>query len=123
LKILIADDNAEIRNFYRTALELLGHDVVSAENGGAALWRLEYQSKDGTKFDLLITDHDMPVMNGAKLCAAARRHSYLDSMPIVMISGGNAPEVAKDADLFFLKPVGLQDIKDIFSELERRGKL
>ena len=123
MKILIADDNDQIRGFYRTSLELLGHEVSSARHGGQALSFLEHESKYGTKFDLLITDHDMPVMNGSELCKAVRRHSYLKVMPIVMISGGGNADDAEHADLFLAKPIGLQEFKDTFSELKSRGLL
>ncbi|MFT4623828.1 MAG: two-component system response regulator AtoC [Myxococcota bacterium] len=61
-RILVAEDEPGLRSFVAGALELSGHDVVAAEDGGVA-WRLANQSA----FDLVITDLKMPRLDGLTL--------------------------------------------------------
>ena len=69
-RILIAEDDEAVRALVRRALELDGHAVTTAEDGGEALDRL--QGEDG-RFDLLLSDIRMPVMDGIALALAAAR--------------------------------------------------
>ena len=69
-RILLAEDDEAVRGFVRRALELDGHEVVAAADGGEALEIL--QGEDGC-FDLLLSDIRMPVMDGIALALAAAR--------------------------------------------------
>ncbi|MDQ4061766.1 MAG: response regulator [Pseudomonadota bacterium] len=69
-RILLAEDDEAVRGFVRRALELDGHEVVAAADGGEALEIL--QTEDG-RFDLLLSDIRMPVMDGIALALAAAR--------------------------------------------------
>ena len=59
-KIVIVDDFTGVRSIVRETLEKKGYQVLEASNGEEAL-----RFFDGTQVDLLITDFDMPDMNGA----------------------------------------------------------
>jgi DNA-binding NtrC family response regulator len=61
-RILVVDDDQDIRNLMTLLLNEKGYEVKTAVNGNDALHRLEE-----TKFDLVIADLNMPVMNGASL--------------------------------------------------------
>jgi two-component system, cell cycle response regulator CpdR len=63
-KILLAEDDDNVRAFVMRALELKGHDVVAAEDGGLAA---EAMLEAEGKFDLLLSDIKMPVMDGIAL--------------------------------------------------------
>lgn len=80
--ILLAEDDDSVRAFVKRALELDGHSVTAAEDGGLALEILE--SHVGT-FDLLLSDIKMPVMDGIALALNAAR-SFPD-MPILLMTG------------------------------------
>ena len=67
MKILIVDDDADSRSLLNRFLTLLGHEVVSAENGEQA-WELVRTL--GIRF--VISDWMMPVMNGVELCQRIR---------------------------------------------------
>jgi two-component system, cell cycle response regulator CpdR len=69
-KILIAEDDDTIRDMVVRALNEDGHELTAAPDGAAALDALNRQSG---KFDLLLTDVKMPVMDGIALALAAGR--------------------------------------------------
>jgi len=69
-RVLIVDDEDSMRMLVARAIAMDGHDVVTAEDGAEALEILG--SERGT-FDLLMTDIQMPVMDGIALALAAAR--------------------------------------------------
>ena len=81
-RILIAEDEEALRAFIVRALAQDGHEVVATADGGEALDAL---TREQGKFDLLLTDIRMPVMDGIALAlAAARDHPELT---IVLMTG------------------------------------
>lgn len=68
--ILLTEDDESVRAFVRRALELDGHTVTSAEDGGEAL---EILAREEGAFDLLLSDIMMPVMDGIALALATAR--------------------------------------------------
>ena len=88
-KILLAEDDNDMRRFLVKALQNAGFDVVSYDNGLSAYQRLREEP-----FELLLTDIVMPEMDGIEL---ARRASELDpDIKIMFITGFAA--VALNAD-------------------------
>jgi two-component system cell cycle response regulator CpdR len=81
-KILIAEDNDDIRGLVVRALSDDGHDLVATENGVAALEALNQHSG---AFDLLLTDVKMPLMDGIALALAAGRDH--PDMAIMLMTG------------------------------------
>lgn len=73
LRVLYAEDMRELRELMRIILEGEGHRLDACENGQLALDRL---SPEPAAFDLLITDHHMPVMNGLELVEQVRRLGF-----------------------------------------------
>lgn len=65
-KILVADDNEEIREFVRVLLESEGYEIIEAENGDEAV------SKTDDSVDLIILDVMMPIKTGFKACMEIR---------------------------------------------------
>lgn len=63
-RILIAEDDDAVRSFVGRALGLAGHEVVEAEDGGLAA---EIMAEENGRFDLLLSDIKMPVMDGIAL--------------------------------------------------------
>jgi len=63
-RILVAEDDDSVRAFVTRALAHLGHEVVEAEDGGLAE---EVMIAEGGRFDLLLSDIKMPVMDGIAL--------------------------------------------------------
>jgi PAS domain S-box-containing protein len=80
LKILVVDDDDEVRRTLVDMLDMLGHQVVEAASGPAGLAAIGQQP-----FDLVMLDFAMPGMNGAQV--AQEIHRLDASRPIVFVSG------------------------------------
>lgn len=80
-RILLADDDATTRDLVRRALEADGHTVVATQDGSEALDKLSA----GTAVDVLVTDVQMPGMDGVAL--AARVTELVPGLAVVLMSG------------------------------------
>jgi two-component system, cell cycle response regulator CpdR len=69
-RVLIVDDESSMRMLVARAITMDGHDIVTAEDGAEAL---EILGNEQGAFDLLLTDIQMPVMDGIALALAAAR--------------------------------------------------
>ncbi len=69
-RVLIADDEESMRTLVARAIAMDGHKTVTAEDGAEAL---EIIARENGAFDLLLTDIQMPVMDGIALALAAAR--------------------------------------------------
>ncbi len=113
-RILLAEDDNDIRRFLAKALQNAGYDVVSFDNGRSAYERIREEP-----FTLLLTDIVMPEMDGIEL---ARRATELDpDLKVMFITGfaavalnpdSNAPREAK----VLSKPFHL---RELVTEVER----
>ncbi len=119
-KILVVDDDASVREMLDDFLSGLGYEIVTAENG---LKALELITEGG--FDMLITDLQMPEMDGYSLVMRVRDVLRLEKMPILMMSALSSEEqLKKSAELVgkkkinFLmpKPLPLADLRRIIKE-------
>jgi two-component system chemotaxis response regulator CheY len=90
-KILVVDDSDDTREMMAKLLELESFTVVTAEDGSAGL-----DTADAERPDLIITDVNMPVMNGIEMIRRLREQDGFASVPIMAITAyGNG--VAKEA--------------------------
>jgi len=87
--VLIADDSMSVRKFIMLALKLQGVRVISAVDGMDAL---EKTTKE--KIDLLITDLNMPNMDGYTLIKNLRNTQEYNDLPIIILSS-----LSKDTDV------------------------
>lgn len=85
-RILVIDDEEDIRDVARLLLESAGYAVVCAEDGRAALREIER-----SPVDLVITDMLMPEMDGVELINEVRRRNP-DQAVVAMSGGGHAPK-------------------------------
>jgi two-component system cell cycle response regulator CpdR len=110
-RILLAEDEESVRQLVARALTQDGHEVVATVDGAEAFDALK---REGGRFDLLLTDIKMPVMDGLALAlAAARDHPNL---PIVLMTGyADQRERASGLDSLIVdvitKPFTLAEIK------------
>lgn len=80
-RILTVDDSRTVRDMVTFTLKKAGFDVAEAEDGRAALAVLE-----GSKFDLIITDLNMPNMDGISLIKSVRSGSVHRAVPILILT-------------------------------------
>lgn len=84
LSVLVIDDHAPNRLLLGKQLELAGHQVVVSESAAEALalWQQE-----PLRFDLIITDCNMPTMNGFQFAEALRQYERQHQLPSIMLYG------------------------------------
>lgn len=105
LRILYADDMRQLRELMSQVLEGEGHYIETVEDGAQAFERL---TKPDAAFDLLITDHHMPVMNGLELVRQLRLRPFRGK--IIVFSSELSDEVHDKyrqlaVDLVLPKPI------------------
>jgi len=81
-RILLVNDEEPVRGFLKRGLEMDGHSVSLAIDGGDGLDRL---TEEGAGFDLLLTDIRMPIMDGIALALAAKRD--FPELTILLMTG------------------------------------
>jgi len=88
MKFLVVDDSSSMRKIVTNCLKGLGHDdVVQAENGLAALTQL---AKGGV--DVVVTDWNMPEMDGLTLVQKIRGDERFKEVPILMVTTESVKE-------------------------------
>jgi two-component system chemotaxis sensor kinase CheA len=80
-RILVVDDALTVRELQRSILERAGFDVRVAIDGSQALARLAEEPSD-----LVLTDIEMPIMDGFALTEAIRAHPALANIPVLILS-------------------------------------
>ncbi|HEX2869224.1 MAG TPA: response regulator [Ignavibacteriales bacterium] len=101
--ILVADDSITSRILLKDILESAGYNVTLAVDGVDALARIKTGS-----FDLIVTDVEMPRMNGFDLTRSIRQDDKLKSTPVVLITALSSPEdktrgIDSGADAYVVK--------------------
>lgn len=79
--ILIVDDSASLRQVVKIALMDAGYDVIEAGNGQEGLQRL-----DGRKIHLIVSDVNMPVMDGITFLKNVKQHPSYKFTPVIMLT-------------------------------------
>jgi CheY-like chemotaxis protein len=106
LKVLVVEDDIELRTFYQLALLEHGHAVNAVANGAEAL---EVLSVD---IDLVVTDLSMPVMAGDRLIAELRAKPEFQELPVLVVTEHPQdlkPELRNGKTAVLRKPFELDD--------------
>ena len=90
-RLLCVDDDAGVRELYRTLFGCHGYEVALAEDGNCALKLFHSQ-----KFDGVVVDHEMPGLKGSEVAALLKHES--PATPVIMVSG--CPSVLDDVPRF-----------------------
>jgi len=80
-KILVVDDSSSVRTVARMALRERGYDVVEASNGQEGLKAL-----DADRIHLVISDVNMPTMDGISFLKEIKRHPNYKFTPVIMLT-------------------------------------
>lgn len=108
-RVLVIDDEEDIRLLLRTTLSMK-HTVETAENGMDALDKI-----DDFNPDFVLSDINMPVMNGLETIDAIRRHPRFRDIPVFFLTGEKDQNLPKKAfglgaNLFLRKPIEPQQL-------------
>ena len=79
--ILVVDDSASLRQVVQLTLKSAGYDVIEACDGKDALSKL-----DGKKVHLIISDVNMPNMDGITLLREVKKHGTYKFTPVIMLT-------------------------------------
>lgn len=103
-KILIAEDEKDIRDLIMLTLQFSGFEVVSARDGAEAV-----ELAPTAKFDLIMMDVRMPRMTGYEACREIKKMDGMDQVPVIFLSAkGQETEVQEGIEAgavaYVLKP-------------------
>ncbi|HEX7027278.1 MAG TPA: response regulator [Gammaproteobacteria bacterium] len=115
--ILAIDDSPSMRKMVSFTLKEAGHKVITAENGEAGL-----EAAKTNKADLVLTDINMPMMDGISLVKALRQLPDYENVPILVLtteSGGNRKMEGKSAGAtgWIVKPFNPEKLLEVVSKV------
>lgn len=119
-KILVAEDERDIRDLIEFTLKFGGHEVVTVNNGLMAV-----EKAPEVMPDLILLDIRMPKMTGYEACRALKEHEQVKNIPIVFLSAhGQDAEIDAGLDAgayeYIVKPFApdqlTQRIKEILAQ-------
>jgi two-component system chemotaxis response regulator CheY len=118
MKFLIVDDSLTMRRIVVNTLKTIGYDqVVEAADGKDALAKLLTEGAD-----FVVTDWNMPEMNGLELAKSIRGNSQFENLPILMVTTrGNKEDVIEAMKVrvnnYIIKPFTPQGLKDKIDQI------
>jgi two-component system, response regulator PdtaR len=118
LKIAVADDERDMRDYFQQFLPLLGHEVIAVAQTGKELVELCARARP----DLVITDIKMPDMDGIDAATQIYRHA---PVPVILVSAYNDPEFIRRAEAdhilaYLVKPIKQADLEPAIAIAMRR---
>jgi two-component system chemotaxis response regulator CheY len=122
LRILVVEDGATMRMFYRDVLEAAGYEVEEAVNGIEGVER----AMTGN-FDLLVVDINMPKMDGYQVMRALRADENLWRLPVISVSSEEKPEdmlraYEAGANFYLTKPLRPDDLAEMVRLLTGKAR-
>ncbi|MFH2050663.1 MAG: response regulator [bacterium] len=118
MRILTVDDNPTMRRIILNTLKRVGYsDIIEASNGKDALAKLQVE-----KIDFVITDWDMPEMDGIELVSNIRKSDEFKSLPVIMISTRSVKEDIIEAlktgvNSYIVKPFTPDTLKEKIDQI------
>ena len=126
-RVLLAEDDDDMRSLVADCLREDGCDVVEASDGGRMLVRLAraYSSPDAANpYELVVADIRMPVCTGLQILESLRRASW--RTPAILMTAFGDEQTRAHADalgaVIFLKPFDLDDLRTAALHLIARAK-
>ncbi|WP_133645722.1 response regulator [Paraburkholderia flava] len=109
-RVLVVDDNADLRDYMQRILRAAGYDVSVAIDGAAAL-----DAMHAGHFDLLVSDVMMPRLDGFGLLRALRADPLLNETPVLLLSARAGEEatvggIESGADDYMVKPFSAREL-------------
>ncbi|MGO9837057.1 MAG: response regulator transcription factor [Polyangiaceae bacterium] len=122
-RVLLVDDERDIREVVGAMLEAVGLSVESANSAEEALERVRGQS-----YDLVMLDWNLPGMTGIELCRLIRKDPSLSTLPVLFLTAHAAPQdvveaFASGADDYVVKPFRAPELGARIFGLLRRARM
>ena len=120
---LVVEDSPTMRQLIVMALRRIpALECVEADDGVEALKHLTQ-----ARFDIIVTDINMPIMDGLKLVGMVRQDDVHKDVPVVIITTESAAEdrqraLSLGADAYITKPIRARQVIDIVKELLEKGR-
>lgn len=124
VNILAVEDDILSMNFLQAQIMELGHEIMTAHNGEAAL-RLLHQH--GNEIDVVLMDREMPIMDGLTTVRMMKDDAALRHIPVVMVTGADSLQEMKeglDAGVFYYltKPVEEDMLRSVLAAAVREAQ-
>jgi CheY-like chemotaxis protein len=120
-RVLLVDDDLDLREILQELLEGEGYDVIPAANGRQAIEYLRTTSSGVDAPALMILDLNMPMLNGWEVLDAIRAHPCLQ-LPVIVVSASGCSK-PNGAAAYLQKPINvielLDKVRDTASDLRR----
>jgi sigma-B regulation protein RsbU (phosphoserine phosphatase) len=118
-RLLLVEDSSTMRRMLATKLKEEGYEVITANEGAEALAKARQEPRP----ELILTDYEMPEMDGAALCQAVKSDKELRSIPILMLTtmGETENKIAgleAGADDYILKPRNPDEFRELFKRIQ-----
>ena len=114
-RILVVDDEQPNRDMLCRVLELDNHAVETAENGLIALERLRAVAMP--LIELVVSDFDMPKLDGGGLARAVRDDERLHGLPFIIVTGDRTRQNVFGVDAFLYKPLDFSALRATVAQL------
>lgn len=110
MRILIADDDPDIRDILKITLAEEQYEIVEAENGQEAWEKITTEN-----VDLVLLDYKMPVLDGREVCRRVKEDILLQHIPVIMVTGkgeivDKVEGLDAGADDYIVKPFDPQEL-------------
>jgi DNA-binding response OmpR family regulator len=122
-KILVADDDREVRELSIFTLRFAGHEVLGASNGEEAIIQAKIHAPD-----LILMDVRMPKLNGYEACKILKADAILSSIPVIFLSArGDESDVKAGLEAgavdYIQKPISPDHlVEKVNAQLRKAGK-
>lgn len=123
-RILLVEDSSTMRRMISTLLQEEGYEVDVAKDGLEGVER----AKATPRPDLILTDYEMPELDGAGLCRAIKADKDLRSIPVIMLTtlGETENKIAgldAGADDYIQKPKGQGEVQELFARIRAQLRI
>lgn len=117
-RILIIDDDPDLRNLLKLGMDIAGYETIIAKDGAEAISIVKQD-----RFDIIIVDLLMPVMDGLRFLNWLRNEAKI-SVPVLVFTSNASKDIiveakAAGAEEVILKPIKLKELLEKLSTLER----
>lgn len=125
-RVLVVDDMLTMRKIIKKSLGELGLTEVSEANDGSTAWpMLEENHKNGTKFDVVLCDWNMPKLPGIELLKMVRADERFRELPFILVTAeSDQTQVLEAIKLgvshYVVKPFTTASLKDRLEQTHKR---